>query len=97
MLPAQQAAFARKYYENNWSDLENHDAEVELTTDGVIWRHNGDKGSYAWKNIRSIQETDFSIVFVARMTSIIAMKSGFKSDADLEEFRSFANAHMASN
>ena len=95
LLSWQNKSSLRKYYEDFWPELEQHECEIVVDAKGVDCMHAGNRNFYPWKNVRSIGETDRLIFFDVGPTYVLASKRGFSKDEEAKAFIESANNHKS--
>lgn len=87
----------RKYYEDVWPELEQHDCEIAVDEKGVECEHAGNQNFYPWENVRSIGETDRLVFFDVGPTYVLASKRGFSNHEEAKAFIEIANNAKSSS
>ena len=77
LLTWQQNRALREHVERTSPDLENHDAVFEIDNDGITCDHAGNKTTYAWKNVKSVDQTAEAIYFDAGYAKMFIPKRVF--------------------
>lgn len=92
-LPAIVKFDYRRFYRSVYGDdFEDELIRVELTSEGIYCRHLHDYSFHAWRSVESIVETDETVFFNFKISSLPVNKSGFPYIEMQNEFTAFARS-----
>lgn len=93
LLSWQQTNNIRKYYQETWPQLEDHDCEITIDENGVESKHAGNRNFFPWANVRTIGQTERLIFFDVGPTNVLVSKRCFINDDEGKKFIDLAKNH----